>query len=342
MMKRSDKSVIVEVKRSGRTPAIKAGFAESAPVAPETMTSRELSMPNAARRAADLLFSPRTESVPAEPTHVAADEPTSDQVFGTVQLQAATAQAPAVAAVPPRRVLPSLVEAVEDPVARLIEAEPTRRRGRPPGRRQDEPDASTDASLASADAQRAPTSDGIVKRGRGRPPRNPGAVLVSKGARTKTLDSDIASQALDALQRLGARGPQAPAASKPDLFELRQQSATPLVSVAKRRGRPPKLVRDIHPQPQGERIWASSKVFAADDDVANGARLPADAVAAPRELSLPVRRLVHAAIGIAQADGNRAEGHEGGRAQDRLSFRARVSQFKPGERWKRRLRGFAR
>jgi hypothetical protein len=130
-------------------------------------------------------------------------------------------------------------------------------------------------------------------------------------------DSEIASRALDTLSRLESRAAVRPSSSaKADLVEQRRSAATPLVGEPKRRGRPPKIRADVPVvEPAEDRVWTSSKVFDESGDA------PALIVRALHPVAVPVLTTQPGA---------------------HLSYRSRVSAFKPGERWKRRLRGHAR
>jgi hypothetical protein len=262
-MKRQDKPVIVEVKRAGRKPLVKATRPEPNMAAPEPV--REVQ--SDARRAADLLFTPRA------PVAVAPDMSAMESGDRTSST---------------RRVLPSLVE----PVAAPAEPEPAmeeqpRRRGPKPGSRRVKP--AVDEPVERIDI--AP-------------------------------DAEIASRALDTLSRLESRSAvRASAGSQTDLVEQRRSAATPLVSEPKRRGRPPKIRTDVvTAEPDGDRVWTSSKIFDEGED----------APAVPAPVAPVVRPLRPMALVATTAQ----HGH--------LSYRSRVSAFKPGERWKRRLRGHAR
>lgn len=176
-------------------------------------------------------------------------------------------------------------------------------------------------------AARTVASEPSTGRRRGRPPKVPAAEL----RRPSPNAADVA-RALETIGRIDAhrRKPAAaaPAVERtagPDLVERRRSTAQPLVATPKRRGRPPKVRPDPREGSFAERVWTSSKALLEDD-----------AAAAP----VPSRPAP--AGGVPLAPAGLVAGVAASEGRGRVSFRARLGLPKPGERWKRRLRGHAR
>ena len=172
-------------------------------------------------------------------------------------------------------------------------------------------------------ADRVPARTAEPARRRGRPPKVPAAEL-----RRPAPDEAEVARALETLGRLEANRKAAATAPRvvgPDLVERRRSSAEPLVPTQKRRGRPPKPRPEAREPSFAERVWTSSKDL-LEDDAPEAAPVVARHVA---PVAVPRAHVAHAASAPVET-------------RERVSFRTRLGLAKPGERWKRRLRGYAR